>query len=190
MAMKLILYGDGGKFPVMIPIMQVTKSTIDTDPSPELVAQLSQEVYNTDLLLHLVKHMALLEFEAKKDVAQIFNNLLRRQIGTRYPTVDYLCRHEDTLFILQLGYEQQEIALNCGMILRECARHEALARILLLAPSFYNYFDYVQAGSFDVASDAFATFRVGDPTCVVPHVCMHPLTLRAFRNYSHVTNHW
>ncbi|RKP11196.1 Mo25-like protein [Thamnocephalis sphaerospora] len=141
-AMKMILYGDD-----------------DTDPSPELVAQLSQEVYNNDLLLLLVKHMALLEFEAKKDVAQIFNNLLRRQIGSRYPTVDYLAKNEDILFTLQLGYENQEVALNCGMILRECARHEPLARILLLAPGFYKYFDYVEVGSFDVASDAFATFR-------------------------------
>jgi calcium binding protein 39 len=41
--------------------------------------------------------------KAKKDVAQIFNNLLRRQVGTRYPTVDYLARNEDILFSLQLG---------------------------------------------------------------------------------------
>ncbi|KAI8051480.1 Mo25-PA [Syncephalis plumigaleata] len=141
-AMKIILYGDG-----------------DNDPSPELIAQLSQEIYSNDILGLLVKHMALLEFEAKKDVAQIFNNLLRRQVGTRYPTVDYLARSEDILFSLQLGYENQEIALSCGMILRECARHEPLARILLLSPKFYQYFDYVEVGSFDVASDAFATFR-------------------------------
>jgi calcium binding protein 39 len=48
------------------------------------------------------------------------------------------------------------------MILRECARHEPLARILLLSPKFYQYFDYVEVGSFDVASDAFATFRVSN----------------------------
>lgn len=38
--------------------------------------------------------------QAKKDVAQIFNNLLRRQIGTRAPTVEYICTKEEILFSL------------------------------------------------------------------------------------------
>ena len=59
------------------------------DPLPELIAQLSQETYNTDLLLHLLQNIHKLEFESRKDVVQIFNNLLRRQIGARFPTVEY-----------------------------------------------------------------------------------------------------
>ncbi|KAJ2971455.1 hypothetical protein NUW54_g12503 [Trametes sanguinea] len=61
----------------------------DGDPTPELVAQLAQETYNTDLLLHLVQNIHKLEFESRKDVVQIFNNLLRRQIGSRFPTVEF-----------------------------------------------------------------------------------------------------
>jgi calcium binding protein 39 len=45
-------------------------------------------------------------------------------------------------------------------MLRECIRHEALARIILYSPSFIKFFDYVEIGTFDIASDAFATFRV------------------------------
>lgn len=41
--------------------------------------------------------------KGKKDVAQIFNNILRRQIGTRTPTVEYLCTQQNILFMLLKG---------------------------------------------------------------------------------------
>lgn len=59
-----------------------------------------------------------------------------------------------------IRYENQEIALNCGMMLRECCRNEDLARILLNSETFYNYFNYVEVSTFDIASDAFSTFKV------------------------------
>ena len=70
--------------------------------------------------LHLVNNLSKLDFEvirwnvvsfifylllyqAKKDVAQIFNNILRRQIGTRSPTVEYICTKKEILFTLVEG---------------------------------------------------------------------------------------
>lgn len=102
------------------------------EPLPELIAQLAQETYSTDLLLLLVQNIARFDFEARKDVVQIFNNLLRRQIGARLPTVEYICaRHEDVIFAALEGYSNEEVALNTGMVLREMLRHEQLAKILL-----------------------------------------------------------
>jgi calcium binding protein 39 len=43
---------------------------------------------------------------------------------------------------------------------RECVRHEPLAKIALHSPEFYKFFDYVEMSTFDVASDAFSTFKV------------------------------
>ncbi|KAI8894927.1 Mo25-like protein [Globomyces pollinis-pini] len=146
--MKNILYGDG-----------------DNDPVPEMVAQLATEVVNSDLLVSLIQNIQLFEFEAKKDVAQIFNNLLRRQIGTRFPTADYIAGKPDVLFCMIAGYENQDISLNCGMILREALRHEALAKIILESPQFWNFFNYVELSTFDVASDAFVTFK----DCLTKH---------------------
>lgn len=57
-------------------------------------------------------------------------------------------------------YEHQEIALNCGTMLRECARYEALAKIMLYSDDFFNFFRYVEVSTFDIASDAFSTFKV------------------------------
>lgn len=62
--------------------------------------------------------------------------------------------------ILTCSYEHQDIALNCGTMLRECARYEALAKIMIYSDDFYNFFRYVEVSTFDIASDAFSTFKV------------------------------
>ncbi|XP_031557489.1 calcium-binding protein 39-like [Actinia tenebrosa] len=141
-AMKNILQGSG-----------------DQEPQTELVAQLSQEFYNNALFQQILDNLAKLDFESKKDAAQIFNNILRRQIGTRSPTVEYICSKEEMLFQMIDGYEVPEIALNCGVMLRECIRHEALARAILNSDRFYKFFIYVEVSTFDIASDAFSTFK-------------------------------
>jgi len=41
--------------------------------------------------------------QGRKDVSQIFNNLLRRQIGTRSPTVDHILMRRHILTTLLAG---------------------------------------------------------------------------------------
>ncbi|CAL2049844.1 unnamed protein product [Caenorhabditis brenneri] len=133
-----------------------------TDPGGEhvvQVAQLAQEVYNANVLPMLVKMLPKFEFECKKDVGQIFNNLLRRQIGTRSPTVEYLGARPEILIQLVQGYSVPDIALTCGLMLRESIRHDHLAKIILTSDVFYTFFLYVQSEVFDIASDAFSTFK-------------------------------
>lgn len=131
----------------------------DQEPHTEVVAQLAQEMYNSNMLQLLIHNLNKIDFEGRKDVVAIFNNLLRRQIGSRTPTVEHICMHQEILFELMKGYEQQEIALNCGMMLRECCRYEALAKIMLYSEEFHNFFNYVEVSTFDIASDAFSTFK-------------------------------
>jgi len=132
----------------------------DSEPPTEIVlSQLSQEFYNTNLLIMLIHNLQKIDFEGKKDVAQIFNNILRRQIGTRYPTVEHICTKPELLVALLEGYETPDIALHCGTMLRECARHESLTRIVIHHQLFYNFFKYVEVSTFDIASDAFSTFK-------------------------------
>jgi calcium binding protein 39 len=52
------------------------------------------------------------------------------------------------------------VALNCGAMLRECIRYEALTKILLNSDNLFDFFKYVEVSTFDIASDAFATFKV------------------------------
>ncbi|CAJ0958929.1 unnamed protein product [Ranitomeya imitator] len=58
-----------------------------------------------------------------------------------------------------IGYESPQVALHCGTMLRECVRHEPLSKTILYSEQFEDFFKYVEMSTFDIASDAFATFK-------------------------------
>ncbi|EOR04058.1 Calcium-binding protein -like protein [Wallemia ichthyophaga EXF-994] len=141
--MKHVLNGDG-----------------DSHPQPEAIAQLAQEVYALDLLQLLIKKIGKLEFEARKEVTTVFNCLLRRQIGLRYPTVEYILTKPQVLFLTLDGYNDEDVSLNTGMILREMLRHEALVKLLLYDEQhFYTFPKYIETTTFGVSCDAFSNFK-------------------------------
>ncbi|KDN40050.1 hypothetical protein RSAG8_08371, partial [Rhizoctonia solani AG-8 WAC10335] len=126
----------------------------DGDPGPELVAQLATEAYAADLLPALVKSCAKFDFEARKDAAQVFSLLLRRQIGSRSPTVEYIVTREIIVFDALKGYEIEEVALSTGLILKEMLKHEPIANMchttLLRPPMVAEYLEanYDRVGLF------------------------------------------
>jgi len=67
--------------------------------------------------------------------------------------------HLDLVLYLD-SYDNPDTALNCGMMLRECLKHESLARVVLNSKGVWKFFDYVEMSTFDIASDAFSTFKV------------------------------
>ena len=69
-------------------------------------------------------HLQDLPFEARKHVAQIYNNLMRRDLGN---FVAYVGQHPELIRQLMLGYEVAEIALNCGTMLREVRGSDQMA---------------------------------------------------------------
>lgn len=123
--------------------------TGDKEPQTEAVAQLAQELYNTNLLISLIANLQRIDFEVsfflntfclfikyfcaavsyitgdillhalnshflfefitrcsskgKKDVVHLFSNIVRRQIGARTPTVEYISSHSQILFMLLKG---------------------------------------------------------------------------------------
>ncbi|KAB5590864.1 transcriptional repressor [Ceratobasidium theobromae] len=141
--------------------LQQIKSLLhgDGDPMPELVAQLATEAYAADLLPAIVRFIARFEFEARKDAAQVFSLLLRRQIGSRSPTVEYIVTRESIVFDALKGYETEEVALSTGLILREMLKHEPIARILLYSDQFYSFPHYIEDTTFGVSCDAFANLK-------------------------------
>lgn len=97
----------------------------------------------------------------------------------------------DILVQLLCGYEHSSCAAACGSILRELTRYEAVAACILYndtvgdepAPRyeevqamygsqqsgeglFWNLFQYIKLGSFEVSADAFTTLRVRFPNTV------------------------
>ncbi len=139
--MKVMFYGDA-----------------DNAPKEENMQALSENLFECDLLLTLLQSMAKLEFEARKDIAFIYNFLLRNR---KDEAVAYVKNHPNLILELANGYSSSEIALNSGSILREALRHEDICSMVLAnTPLMETFFTYLQLPTFDVSSDAFTTLKV------------------------------
>ncbi|KAL2483718.1 putative MO25-like protein [Forsythia ovata] len=140
--MKSILYGNG-----------------ESQPVPEACVQLTQEFFKDDTLRLLILCLPELNFEARKDATQVVANLQRQLVNSRLIASEYLEANLDLMDQLIPGYEDPVIALHYGGMLRECIRHQIVARYVLKSDHMKKFFDYVQLPNFDVASDAAATFK-------------------------------
>lgn len=109
----------------------------------------------------LVSCLEVLPLEARKNAAHVFANLARRSDGVAFAAV--VARQPTILPSLANAYKDDtaDLALICGVMLRESARHEIVARAILEAPYFWRFFtDFVRLKSFEVASDAFELLKV------------------------------
>lgn len=131
----------------------------ENDPLPDQISLLAQEIYSSDCMYYLIYNLKRLDFDSRKDVLIIFLTLLRRQIGSKSPTVDYLMTKPEILLMLIKGPESQEIGLVCGQILRDCIKFEVINRFVISNPLFWNFFKYVQIPIFEIATDSFTTLH-------------------------------
>lgn len=105
-----------------------------------------------------------------------FESIHWEWIILKYGHIEIYISNDDSLDLSFLiisftfRYEKQDIALNCGTMLRECIHYEALAKIILYSDEFYNFFRYVEVSTFDIASDAFSTFKVCIVSIYIPYV--------------------
>ena len=158
------------------------------DILPEQVQQLIQATIQEDLLFELARSIRHLPFEARKDTQTIFSHILRfrpTHINSGDPPVISYIVHNRPEIIIELcrGYENSQSAMPCGTILREALKFEVITAIILYDESgdgepaiklnevqlgaqqsgtglFWNFFQWINRGSFEVSADAFTTFRV------------------------------
>jgi calcium binding protein 39 len=140
--MKVILYGNS-----------------ESEPVAEACAQLTQEFFIENTLRLLIKGLPKLNLEARKDATQVVANLQRQQVHSRLIACDYLEANIDLMDILVDGYERTDMALHYGAMLRECIRHQSVAKYVLESPHMKKFFDYIQYPNFDIGADAAATFK-------------------------------
>lgn len=140
--MKSILYGNS-----------------ESEPVPEACAQLTQEFFKENTLRLLIQCLPKLNLEARKDATQIVANLQRQQVQSKLIASDYLETNLDLMDVLITGYENMDMALHYGAMLRECIRHQIVAKYVLDSPHMKKFFDYIQLPNFDIAADAGATFK-------------------------------
>ncbi|XP_012567893.2 putative MO25-like protein At5g47540 [Cicer arietinum] len=131
----------------------------EAEPVPEACSQLTQEFFNENTFRLLVQCLPKLNLEARKDATQVVANLQRQQVQSRLIASDYLEKNLDLMDILISGYENADMALHYGAMLRECIRHQIVAKYVLESPHMKKFFDYIQIPNFDIAADAAATFK-------------------------------
>ncbi|KAF6147379.1 hypothetical protein GIB67_003277 [Kingdonia uniflora] len=113
---------------------QMLSEGVEVEPNAEHVSQLTSEFYKEDVLSLLIHKVPILGWEAKKDL------------------VHFWC-----IFLRQM--DSKDIVLNCGNMLRENIKFPSLVKYILDSSRFELLFKYVELPNFDVASDAFATFK-------------------------------
>jgi calcium binding protein 39 len=71
-----------------------------SEPAISDVSQLCSGIYSQDLLISMINNLSRVTFEDRKEIVAIFNNLLRRQVGSKFPAVDHIIQKSAILFKL------------------------------------------------------------------------------------------
>ncbi|KAJ3683859.1 hypothetical protein LUZ60_014086 [Juncus effusus] len=143
----------------ILTLRQILVRDRDAEPNPDQVLQFALEICKQDVLSLFVYKLPSLGWEARKDLVNCWSVLLWQQVDSNYCCAQYLENHVDLLDFLVACYNNIEIALNCGNMLRECIKHESLAKHILESASFELFFKYAELPNFDIASDALSTFK-------------------------------
>lgn len=70
-------------------------SSSHADPQIDQATELSHLIFQSGLLKLLLRTMPRVDFEARKDGSSVFGLILRRQVGSRCPGVEYVCREKE-----------------------------------------------------------------------------------------------
>ncbi|KAL8461609.1 hypothetical protein ACS0TY_032913 [Phlomoides rotata] len=143
----------------MRDLKQVLYGDSESEPVAEACAQLTQEFFRENTLRLVIVCLPKLNLETRKDATQVVANLQRQQVQSKLIACDYLEKNIDLMDILVTGYEDSDLALHYGAMLRECIRHQSVAKYVLESEHMKKFFDYIQFPNFDIASDAAATFK-------------------------------
>ncbi|KAF2311042.1 hypothetical protein GH714_019266 [Hevea brasiliensis] len=129
----------------------------EVEPNIDQVSQLVLEVCKEDVLALVIHKLPNLGWERER-IFHCWSVLLKQKVDSKYCSVEYE-NHFELLDFLVVCYDNKEIALNCGLMLRECIKFPTLAKYILESASFELFFKFVELPNFDVASDAFSTFK-------------------------------
>lgn len=167
----------------------ILQGTQETEASPEQAFQLVTGMIEEDFLYQLAVNLWRLPFEARKDAQFIFSSVFRFRPATASPKSDPVAlswvvnNRPQVLIELCKAYEHKESATPAGSVLRELLKNEAAAAVILYDDGeeqgssskgimgidqdrpqsgngvFWRFFGWIDKSSFEVAADAFTTFR-------------------------------
>jgi len=131
------------------------------DHQPDSAKELVAQFLAADLPSQLVASLVDLEFEAKKEVISFFSTIVRLGPHLGEDLIqEYVRSHPGFFKLLVEGHGKPEIATQCGVVLRSCARHRQIVEAFLASPEVpFCLIAFMRHESFDISSDAFSSFH-------------------------------
>ncbi|CAI0383587.1 unnamed protein product [Linum tenue] len=130
-----------------------------SEPNAEACSQLTQEFFREDTIRILIVCIPKLDLGSRQIAARVITNLQKQKVQGRLVAPQYMESNLDLLDILLPGYADDEIALPYGLIARELICHQVVAKYVLESEHMRNFFEYIQIETFEISSDAQATFK-------------------------------
>lgn len=141
-------------------VKQFLYGSDDQEPKKSEIHEIATETYKTGFLQLLIQNFPLFSFEARKEVTQILNNLIKLKMNNNYTTVEYILSDKSIISNLIEMCGNEQFCTLSGSMLRECIKHEKIAEHVLYSESnFCKIFEYVDHTNFEIASDAFLTLK-------------------------------
>ncbi|CAI0383590.1 unnamed protein product [Linum tenue] len=131
-----------------------------SEPNAEACSQLTQEFFREDTIRILIVCIPKLDLGSRQIAARVITNLQKQKVQGRLVAPQYMESNLDLLDILLPGYADDEIALPYGLIARELICHQVVAKYVLESEHMRNFFEYIQIETFEISSDAQATFKL------------------------------
>ncbi|KAM7492398.1 hypothetical protein LguiA_035319 [Lonicera macranthoides] len=144
---------------LLLEIRTVLYGTDQSEPNSEACAKLTMEFFKDDTMRLLILALPKFGLGARQDTTHVIANLQRQRINSQTVASDYLEKNIDLIDVLVPGYEDSDVVLSYGAILRDCIRHQLVAKYVMESEHINKFFKYIQSPNFDIASDAAATFK-------------------------------
>ncbi|KAJ0034293.1 hypothetical protein Pint_24964 [Pistacia integerrima] len=145
----------------------------EVEPNMDQVSQLATEVCKEDVLTLLIHKLPILGWEvSKKGLSPLLVHIVEAK-GNGCPPIPGHSMFWPSVYVVdvfnlellwemrifKLSYDNKEVALNSGIMLRECIKFPSLAKYIIESASFQLFFKFVELPVFDISSDAFCTFK-------------------------------
>ncbi|WOH03154.1 hypothetical protein DCAR_0522548 [Daucus carota subsp. sativus] len=144
---------------VILEMRTILYGSDQSEPTTEACAKLTEEFFKEDTMHLLIVCLPKLDAGDRQEATYVLANLQRQKVNSKVLASDYLEKNLDLIDILVSGYENDDIALLYGAILRDSIRHQVVASYVLNSEHFNKFFGYINNPNFEIASDAAATFK-------------------------------
>ncbi|CAK8990732.1 Calcium-binding protein 39-like (MO25beta) (Mo25-like protein), partial [Durusdinium trenchii] len=133
----------------------------DNQPKKEDSVALAQNLREQGVPLTLIQNLGVLPFDTRNDAVHVLSYMIQGDLGS-FASKYLRQRSRQVVRLLVDLFADPGIALHCGSLLRDCLMYEYMAAEFLEESCWvYDKFfsQYLCCESFDISSDAFATFR-------------------------------